>query len=67
MTDREFLIWIHQRLANVHSEDEYVDYMRKLRAIIAKTPANKTTASDEPCGNNLEDLMRRLEGEHENY
>jgi hypothetical protein len=62
MTDREFLIWIHQRLANVHGEDEYMDYMRKLRAIIAKTPANKTTPNDGAVGNNLEDLLRRLEG-----
>jgi len=61
MTDREFLIWIHQRLINVHGEDPLVDYMGKLRCIIAKTPGNKTTPNDGAGGNNIEDLTRRLE------
>jgi hypothetical protein len=61
MTDREFLVWIHQRLANVHGEDPLLDYMGKLRAIIAKTPGNKTTPNDGAGGNSIEDLMRRLE------
>jgi hypothetical protein len=61
MTDREFLIWIHQRLINIHGEDPLVDYMGKLRCIIAKTPGNKTTPNDGAGGNNIEDLMRRLE------
>ena len=61
MTDREFLVWIHQRLINIHGEDPLVDYMGKLRSIIAKTPGNKTTPNDGAGGNNIEDLMRRLE------
>lgn len=43
MTDREFLDWLHQRLKFVHGEDERVDYMRKLRAIIDATPDDVLT------------------------
>jgi hypothetical protein len=62
MTDREFLVWIHQRLANVHGEDPLLDYMGKLRCIIARTPGNKITPNDGAGGNNIADLRRRLEG-----
>lgn len=37
MNDREFLMWIHERLEHVHGENAYVDYMHKLRAIIQHT------------------------------
>ena len=43
MKDRDFLIWIHERLTKVHGEDELVDYMHKLRAIINATNPNLTT------------------------
>lgn len=43
MTDRAFLFWIYSRLAKVHGEYENVDYMLKLRTIIAATPAEKRT------------------------
>lgn len=43
MTDREFLKWIHARLAEVHGEKETYDYMHKLRAIILDTPPDKVT------------------------
>jgi len=33
--DGEFLRWIHARLVKVHGENELVDYMQKLSAIIA--------------------------------
>ena len=42
-TDREILIWFHDRLVHVHKEDELVDYMHRLRCIIRGTPKNKTT------------------------
>ena len=34
MTDREFLIWLPERLVNVNNVDQRTDYMHKLRAII---------------------------------
>ena len=34
MSDKEFLQWIHDRLVNVHNENENFDYMIKLRKII---------------------------------
>jgi len=43
MEDREFLIWLHQRLEVKHGENEGVDYMHKLRAIIRGTPKGKIT------------------------
>jgi hypothetical protein len=43
MKDREFLIWLHERLTEVHGENHLVDYMHKLRAVIHATPADKTT------------------------
>jgi len=43
MKDKEFLIWLHERLMNVHGEDIYVDYMHKLRAIISATPDDQET------------------------
>jgi hypothetical protein len=37
MKDREFLIWLHQRLEHVHHENPCVDYMHMLRKIIRDT------------------------------
>lgn len=37
MTDSAFLRWIHQRLHQVHGEPLNVDYMIRLRNIIAAT------------------------------
>lgn len=34
MSDKEFLLWLYERLLFVHKEDENVDYMLKFRAII---------------------------------
>ncbi len=41
MEDREFLMWLHSRLTAVHGEEETVDYMHKLRAIIRATKTGK--------------------------
>jgi acetylornithine deacetylase/succinyl-diaminopimelate desuccinylase-like protein len=43
MHDREFLQWIHDRLNQVHGENEFVDYMHKLRAIINATDPDQLT------------------------
>lgn len=34
MKDSQFLQWIHDRLKNVHGEDEHYDYMHRLRDVI---------------------------------
>jgi hypothetical protein len=56
-TDREFLTFIHDRLLNVHHENELLDYMHRLRAIIAKLPADRTTSINETIPS--ESLPRR--------
>jgi len=43
MKDREFLKWLHARLEYVHKENPIVDYMWKLRAVIAATPESQET------------------------
>ena len=40
-TDREVLIWVHQRLVHVHGEPELVDYMHALRDVISRTPKGR--------------------------
>ena len=59
MNDRAFLIWLHQRLVKQHRENECVDYMHKLRAIIIATPADQVTPT---CGtgNSIRDIEDRL-------
>jgi len=58
MNDRDFLMWIHERLV-VHGENPHHDYMHKLRAIIMSYPADKTTPNTGPF-NNLGDLKEYL-------
>ncbi len=43
MKDKEFLQWIHDRLQQVHDENENVDYMHKLRAVIEATDPDQLT------------------------
>ena len=43
MQDRDFLIWIHERLEHVHNENPLMDYIHKLRAIISITNPNQCT------------------------
>jgi len=59
-TDRNFLIWIHQRLEHIHGESPLYDYMHKLRAIIRNTPKNKET-SNILSENTLEEMVKKLE------
>jgi hypothetical protein len=37
MKDKDFLLWIYDRLSKVHGENENTDYMLKLKAIIKVT------------------------------
>jgi len=43
MKDKQYLQWIYERLKYVHGEDYHVDYMGKLRSIIAATPEDQVT------------------------
>lgn len=44
MKDREFLIWLHERLEYIHGESPLVDYMRKLRGIIMSVQPDQESA-----------------------
>lgn len=46
MKDKQFLAWLHQRLVEHHGEDTHVDYMWRLRAIVASTPASQDTPNN---------------------
>lgn len=59
MKDREFLIWIHERLSITHKEEDTMDYMHKLRAIIKSTDPDKDTPNCN-TGNCIEDVIRDL-------
>ena len=56
MKDREFLIWIHERLELVCHESPMKDYMHKLRAIITSIPKDQETPNDGRGGNDVEKL-----------
>jgi hypothetical protein len=45
-TDREVLLWFHQRLVHQHKESHLFDYMHRLRWIIQATPARKTSRGE---------------------
>lgn len=60
MKDREFLIWIHERLTNVHHEDDLLYYMHKLRAIIHDIPKDQETPEDGRGKNGLKELQEVL-------
>ncbi len=58
MNDRDFLMWLHERLEYVHKEKDLYDFMHKLRAIIASTDKDKNSKSS--CTNSLESLKKKL-------
>lgn len=58
MTDREFLCWIHDLLER-NGSDPLVDFMHRLRAIIARIPAGQTSNSCDGC-NSLAELKAKL-------
>lgn len=55
MKDRDFLIWIHERLEHVHNENRFVDYMHKLRAVILNTPENQESRN-VICSNSIKEI-----------
>jgi hypothetical protein len=59
MKDKDFLIWIHNRLTDIHHESPALDYMRKLRAIIQATPDDQETP-DIGAGNNIKELLEEM-------
>lgn len=59
-SDRGFLMWIHERLQHVHCDPDLADYMHKLRAIIAATPADQKTVSAGQGQNSLSELQMEL-------
>ena len=59
MGDQKFLIWLHERLTNVHGERATFDYMHKLRAIIKSTDPEKITPNIAMY-NNIDELKQGL-------
>jgi hypothetical protein len=57
MTDREFLIWIHQRLIKVYGENYLADYMHRLREVIHTIPRNQELTITGNSGS----VMREIE------
>jgi len=55
MKDKEFMIWIHERLVGIYGENPLYDYMHKLRAIIKDIPPEQDTKASQG-GNNIEDV-----------
>lgn len=55
MKDREFLIWLHERLKYVHGDSPHIDFMHKLRNIIISYPKDKEIPNIS-CANSLEDI-----------
>lgn len=60
MRDRNFLIWIHERLVHKHGEEELVDYMHKLRSIIHDTHPLRVSPNDSRGENTMAELRKKL-------
>lgn len=58
MRDRDFLMWLHNRLVNIHKDSEHADHMYKLREIIAHIPADQATPN--MCSFTSIDSLRRF-------
>lgn len=56
-TDREILMWFHERLVHVHGERENYDYMRRLRCIIVAQPPKKMSRDTGNCNNSFKEGM----------
>lgn len=59
MKDREFLMWLHERLEHVHKENPLFDYMHKLRAIIYSIPEYHDSSLHRGQ-NSLDELKKSL-------
>ena len=60
LTDREFLIWIHERMVHVYKESELVDFLHRFRAIISSIPPKQRTPGFLGK-NSLEELKNDLQ------
>lgn len=54
--DREFLMWLHERLEHTHGDHPRCDFMHKLRAIIQTTDKNQITRNTGSF-NDLDELQ----------
>jgi hypothetical protein len=43
MSDKEFLLWLYNRLIFVYNESELTDFVQKLKAIAERTEKNQKT------------------------
>lgn len=61
-TDREVLLWFHDRLIHRYKESELFDYMHRLRWIIYATHPTKTSRGQNcpDCCNSMKNLRRLL-------
>ena len=59
MKDRDFLIWIHERLEHVHGENPHYGFMHRLRCIIRATPDNQHTPNMN-SKNSLEEMLESI-------
>lgn len=62
MTDREFLMWLHERITEVYGESSIIDFMHKFRDIITSIPENQKTRNSVAL-NSLDDLKEYFEKE----
>ena len=60
MLDRDFLIWLHERLERVHGENHMNDYMHKLRAVIKGTD-KKQLSPNVANSNSLQEIVDGLD------
>lgn len=58
--DRNFLMWVHERLEKVYGQSELIDYMHRLRAIIEHTPAHASHRCTSFACNGLDELKKAL-------
>ena len=59
MTDREFLIWLHERFEHKYKEHNCYDFMHRLRNLIIVTPNERITPIQQTF-NSLEDMQEFL-------
>ncbi len=64
-TDREILMWIHERMEHQYKESACFDFMHRLRAIIAGIPAG--TRSFDTGTNSLAALKEKIEKKPEEH
>jgi len=63
MTERELLIWIHQRMVKVHGESPFFDYMHRLREVIARTSNAEMSSSASMTSMDVLDEIEKLDSD----